>query len=188
MQNMFRIIVGAVLILVLISCNHGMSSSGGDSGTRNTKRDRSQRTVIDRSEYVDFTGRQYNAQKVHREEMIYALNGNTYKNGNSSIVIKAREGTITVLSDKGSFNGKQDCQIYGEFGFDIQAASDDCLYIRKDQSKPGYVMINGDMYRNDAMPDLAVCLPLYGYSRNRIEVSSVMDGYIVMPSGTYWRQ
>jgi hypothetical protein len=44
------------------------------------------------------------------------------------------------------------------------------------------------MFRNDAMPDLAVCLPLYGYSRNRIEVSSVMDGYIVMPSGTYWKQ
>jgi hypothetical protein len=39
---------------------------------------------------------------------------------------------------------------------------------------------------NQAVPDLAVCLPLYGYSRNRIEVSPVMNGFIAMPSGTYW--
>jgi hypothetical protein len=165
-----------------------MSSSGSDGSGKNSKRDRSQRTVIDSAEYIDFTGRKHNAKAVRREDMIYALNGNVYKNANSSIVIKAREGTIAVMSDKGNFNGKANCQIYGEFGFDIQAASDDCLYIRKDQNKPGYVMIDGVMYRNDAIPDLAVCLPLYGYSRNRIEVSSVMDGYIVMPSGTYWRQ
>jgi hypothetical protein len=68
------------------------------------------------------------------------------------------------------------------------AASTDCLYLRKNPHTEGLVMIDGAMLRNDAIPDLAVCLPLYGYSRNRIEVSPVMDGYIVMPSGTYWRQ
>jgi hypothetical protein len=165
-----------------------MSSVGGSNGERNAKRDRSQRTVIDSAEYIDFTSRKYNAKTVRREDMIYTLNGNVYKNGNSSIVIKAKEGMIVVSSDKGSFNGKINCQIYGEFCFDIQAASEDCLYIRKNQSKQGYVTIDGSMYRDDAMPDLAVCLPLYGYSRNRVEVSSIMDGYIAMPSGTYWRQ
>jgi hypothetical protein len=188
MKNTVKIFIGTVLIMVLVSCNHGISSSGSDGDSKNAKPDRSQRTSIDSAEYVDFTGKNYNAKAVRRDDMINALNGNTYKNGNSSIVIKAKEGTITLMSDKGTFNGKVNCQIYGEFIFDIQAASDDCLYIRKDQGKPGYVMIDGAMYRNDAMPDLTVCLPLYGYSRNRIEVSSVMDGYIVMPSGTYWKQ
>jgi hypothetical protein len=186
MKNVVRIIIGTLLIL--ISCNHGISSSGSENGEQNSKKDRSKQTAIDNAEYIDFTSRKYNANTVQHDDMIYALNGNVYKNGNSSIVIKARESMITVMSDKGSFNGKVDCQIYGEFGFDIQAASEDCLYIRKDQNKPGYVMIDGSMYRNDSMPDLALCLPLYGYSRNRIEVSSVMDGYIAMPSGTYWRQ
>jgi len=31
-----------------------------------------------------------------------------------------------------------------------------------------------------------VCVPLYGFSRNRIEVSPIMSGYAAMPSGTYW--
>jgi hypothetical protein len=70
---------------------------------------------------------------------------------------------------------------------DIQAASEDCLYIKKSHKKSGFLIVDGAIYRDDAVPDLAVCLPLYGYSQNRIEVSSVMNGFITMPSGTYWK-
>jgi hypothetical protein len=68
------------------------------------------------------------------------------------------------------------------------AASTDCLYIRHNKSLAGTLLIDGEEYRNEQIPDLSVCLPLYGFSKNRIEISPVMNGYIVMPSGTYWNQ
>ena len=185
-----RVVVAAVVIMAafMTGCNNGLSSNG-ESDSRNTsKRDRKQRTTIDSAEYIDFTVEKYNAKKIQREDLLYTLNGVTYKNGNSTIKVKTHEGVIEISSDNGYFNGKQNCQVYGVYAFDIQAASEDCLYIRKNQRKPGYLLIDNIIYRDDAVPDLAVCLPLYGYSRNRIEVSSIMDGYIAMPSGTYWKQ
>jgi len=180
------------LVLVMaavcaLSCNDGMSSVRGGS-EKKAKRDRSQRTVIDSAEYVDFTVAKHNARTVRREDMLYALNGSVYKNGNSSIKVNMREGTIEINSDGGFFNGKEGCQVYGVFGLDVQAASEDCLYIRRNQRVGGFLMVDGNVYRDSAIPDLAVCLPLYGYSRNRLEVSSVMNGFIVMPSGTYWKR
>jgi hypothetical protein len=183
-----------VMMVVIIAvgmavsgCNHGLSSSN-DSGGSRVKRDRSQRTVIDTAQYVDFTIPKHNARTVRREDMLYALNGVTYHNENSSIKIKSLEGTIEIISDNGFYNGKNGCQVYGIFGLDVQAASEDCLYIRRNQSKGGFVMIDGQYFKDEAIPDLEICLPLYGYSRNRIEVSSIMDGFIVMPSGTYWKR
>jgi len=180
--------VTVVMAGLAVSCNNGMSYDGGHGTRKESKNDRSKKTVIDSAEYVDFTVKQYNAKNVKREDMLFILNGAQYKNGNSLIAIKMNEGLIEIRSDNGFYQGRKGRQIYGVFAFDIQAASEDCLYIRKDQKKPGFIMIDGILYRDDAVPDLAACLPLYGYSRNRIEVSPVMDGYIVMPSGTYWKQ
>jgi len=187
MKKTVWLVLGVMAMACMLSCNNGMSSVN-DGGGKQASRDRSQRTVIDDAEYVDFTTPRHNANAVLKEDVLYTLNNVSFKNGNSLIRIKAQEGTVEISSDNGRYNGKDNCQIYGVFASDIKAASDDCLYIRKDPHREGFVLIDGVMFRNDAIPDLAICLPLYGYSRNRIEVSSVMDGYIVMPSGTYWKQ
>jgi len=166
-------------IAVMANCNNGLSSTNeGVSGGK--RRDRSQRTIIDSARYVDFTVRENNARAVRREDVLYTLGGNVYRNGNSSVKINAQAGTIEISSDSGFFNGKENCQVYGVFGFDLQAASEDCLYIKRNQKTGGFLIIDDVIYRDDAVPDLAVCLPLYGYSKNRIEVSPVMN------SGTYW--
>ena len=188
MKKLVGLIMCVVTVAGFVACNNEMSSVNENKERKQAKRDRSQRTVIDAAEYFDFTMPKYNANTVRKEDVLYTLGGVTFKNGNSLIKVKPMEGTVELSSDRGYYNGKENCQVYGIFIFDVKAASDDCLYIRRDPRKEGFVMIDGLMYRNDAMPDVAVCLPLYGYSRNRIEVSSVMDGYIVMPSGTYWKQ
>ena len=182
------VIVGILAVFCMLSCNDGMSSVRNKDGESRTRRDRSQRTVIDDAEYIDFTIEKYNANTVKLEEVLFTLNNSTFKNGNSVIRIKTQEKTIEISSDNGRYNGKENCQVYGKFTVDVKAASSDCLYLRKDPRREGFVMIDGVMFRNEAVPDLVVCLPLYGYSRNRIEVSSIMDGFIVMPSGTYWKQ
>jgi len=183
-------VLGILVIAGFLSCNDGMSSVRNNDGGGNKKGglDRREKTVIDAAEYIDFTVAKNDASRVKKEDVLFTLNNGTFKNGNSVIKIKPQEGTIEISSDSGRYNGKDNCQVYGSFAFDVKAASGDCLYLRKDPRKDGFLMIDGVMLRNDAIPDLAVCLPLYGYSRNRIEVSSIMDGYIVMPSGTYWKQ
>jgi len=175
-------------IMALASCNNGMSSADRNVGKNQGKRDRSQRTAIDGAAYIDFTVAKNNANNVRKEDVLYMLGNTTFKNGNSTIKIKLQEGGIEITSDEGRYKGKENCQIYGVFSFNVKAASSDCLYFCRDSRKEGFVMIDGEMFRNDAVPDLAVCLPLYGYSKNRIEVSPVMDGYIIMPSGTYWKK
>ena len=187
MKKTIWVVICAALAVWCISCNHGLSS-GGDDEKKIIKRDRSQRTVIDSAQYVDFTDKKHDARTFRREDMLYALSGTVFRNGNSSIKIKAMEGTIEITSDSGRYNSKENCQVYGVFAFDVQAAGEDCLYIRKNPKKEGFLIIDNNMFRNDAVPDLAVCLPLYGYSSNRIEVSPVMDGHIAMPSGTYWKK
>ena len=187
MKKVLMALIAALFMGTVFSCNNGMSSGRDDSSDRR-RPDRSQRTVIDSAEYIDFTTEKYNANAVKREEMLSTLSGGSYKNGNSYIKINSLEGTIEINSDSGFYNGKENCQVYGVFGLEILPASNDCLYIRRNPRVDGFVMIDGLSFKNDAMPDLAVCIPLYGYSRNRIEVSSVMNGYIAMPSGTYWKK
>lgn len=188
MKMVRKVFFGILVFAVLLSCNDGMSSARNRDGENKVKRDRSKTTVLDSAEYLDFTIVRNDANKVKKEDVLFTLNNGTFKNGNSVIKIKPQEGAVEISSDSGRYNGKDNCQVYGSFVFDVKAANSDCLYLRKDPNSEGFVMIDGLMMRNDAMPDLAVCLPLYGYSRNRIEVSSVMDGFIIMPSGTYWKQ
>jgi len=184
-SRIFRFFYLGGVVCMLFACNNDLSSHTARKSEQ--KVDRSQRIVIDSAQYVDFTIPENNAKTVRNEDIIHALNNTIYKNENSTITIKAKERTIEITSDSGFYNDKNNCQIYGVFSFDIQAASEDCLYIRRDQNKTGFLIIDDSIFRDEAIPDLAACLPLYGYSRNRIEVSSIMDGYIVMPSGTYWK-
>ena len=170
---------------VVLSCNNGMSTTEKSSSGK-PKIDRSRRTVIDTTQYVDFTVPEFNAVGWKWEDLAVEVSGRTYKNGNSSIKINRSEKTIELSTDAGFFNGNENRQFYAKYGFDVLGANSDCLYIRRDPTKDGQMIIDRMILRNDQIPDLAVCIPLYGYSRNRIEVSPVMNGFIVMPSGTYW--
>jgi hypothetical protein len=117
------------------------------------------------------------------------LNGKyIQENGNGYIRFDRQEGTVTISSDNAFFNGQKGLNMYARYVFDVDAASDNCLYIRPDKNKKGQMVIGAEAFSDLTLPDLAVCLPLYGFSRNRIEVSPVMNGYIAMPSGTYWAE
>jgi len=178
----------AIITCTVIACNNGINATGTRSSGERVKIDRSQRTAIDANEYVDFTVPQHNALTFQKEDLLYTLGDKTYRNGNSYIKINRSEGTIEINSDCGMYDGKNNCQIYGKYGFEIKAASSDCLYVRRNPGVSGTLLIDGEAFTNDLIPDLAVCLPLYGFSRNRIEISPIMNGYIIMPSGTYWNR
>ena len=181
-----RTIAVITAVFALTMCNNGLSS-GGMSSKGNGQIDRSQRTVIDASKYVDFTSKTVNANKFTRQDVLIDLNG-TFKieGGNSYITINRQEGTVTLSSDDAWDGQSEGHQMYAKYPIDVQAANEDCLYIKMNGKRNAQLIMDFQTKVNDEVPDLLVCLPLYGYSRNRIEVSPVMDTYIAMPSGTYW--
>jgi len=175
-------------VLAVISCNNGLGDSRGVSAKgANERVDRSQRTILDAAKYVDFTLNGTNASMFTKQDIMFELNG-TYRiaGGNSYITIDRQDGTLTISSDDAWYEGSGGHNMYAKFVFDVQAANEDCLYIKMDGKQQARMIVDYKTMVNQAVPDLAVCLPLYGYSRNRIEISPVMNGFIAMPSGTYW--
>jgi hypothetical protein len=184
------LILVAVIMLCAVSCNDGLSNSSGmrTSGANN-RLDRSKRTVIDASKYTDLTAKENNAAKYTKYDILAELNGKyLQENGNGYISISRQDGTVTISSDNAFFNGQKGQNMYARYVFDVDAANSDCLYIKPDKNKKGQMVIGAWAFSDHDLPDLAICLPLYGFSRNRIEVSPVMNGYIAMPSGTYWSE
>jgi len=186
-EKFMKTLFGIAVIAVTVSCNNGLGSAGGMSSKSGEQHDRSQRTSIDASKYTDFTAKNVYASKFTKQDVLYELNG-TFKiaGGNSYIAIDRREGTITLSSDDAWKDGAGGHNMYAKYNFDVQAASEDCLYIKMNGKREAQLIMDFETFVNQEVPGLAVCLPLYGYSKNRIEVSPIMDGYIAMPSGTYW--
>jgi len=180
-------VIAVIAITVMVSCNNGLGGAGGMSSKGAGQIDRSQRTSIDASKYVDFTAKNVYASKFTKQDLLYELNG-TFKiaGGNSYITIDRQDGTITLSSDDAWDGDSEGHNMYVKYAFEVQAANEDCLYIKMNTKRNAQMIMDYKTYVNQEVPDLAVCLPLYGYSRNRIEVSPVMDGFIAMPSGTYW--
>jgi hypothetical protein len=183
-------ILTTVIMLCAVSCNDGLSgSSGMGSSGANNRIDRSKKTVIDASKYIDLTVKENNAAKYTKYDILTELNGKyLQENGNGYISINRQDGTVTISSDNAFFNGQKGQNLYARYVFDVDAANSDCLYIKPDKNKKGQMVVGAWVFSDYDLPDLMICLPLYGFSRNRIEVSSVMDGYIAMPSGTYWSE
>jgi len=183
---MKKILLILSVLLLTVSCNNGLTGNNENPSKRRV--DRSSRGVIDSSKYLDFTVVENNANNVTREDLLMALGDRKYINGGSWFKINRNEGTIEFNSSEAYFDGKENLQLYAKFSIDVQAASSDCLYLKRNVKLPGVLMIGMEQFNNDSIPDLAVCLPLYGYSSNRVSVSPVMNGFITMPSGTYWLQ
>lgn len=185
-----KLLVVAVMVLAaVVSCNNGLTGSGGRMAEKggNERKDKSRRTVIDDAAYIDFTLVKNNAAKFTRQDLLMALNGTYYREGgNSYIKVDRQRGEITISSDNAFYKGEKGQNMYAKYLFDVDAANNDCLYIKPEKTKRANLLIGSDSFSGHETPELTVCLPLYGYSRRRIEVSPVMDGYIAMPSGTYW--
>jgi hypothetical protein len=183
-------LIAAAAIMTLAACNDGIGGFNGQrSSGGNSRNDKSQRTQIDAAKYVDFTVKGSNAESYRKQDVLLELFG-TYKiaGGNSYIKIDRLDGSITLSSDDAWYEGGGGYNMYAKFVFDVQAAGSDCLYIKMEAKKNGNLIIGDKSFTGQEIPDLAVCVPLYGYSRNRIEVSPAMKGYSAVPSGTYWAE
>jgi hypothetical protein len=190
MKN-FAVMALFALVLVIVSCNDGMSSNsrGGSESGMNNRGQRTRRTVIDAGKYKEMTDKKINANSIIKMDVLELCFENyRLENGNSEIKFDRTEGTVTLTSDDAFYKGLKGQQMYAKYKFDVAAANDDCLYLRLKNKEGARLIIGSDMFSNNEVPDLVVSLPLYGFGTNRVAVSPVMNGYIGMPSGTYWKK
>jgi len=188
MKKLLIFVVG--LFLVLSSCNNGLESGGGNkvSGTGGVV-DKSRRTVIDAGKYVDFTGVEISAGNVGKNDLLSDSFGTFKREGsNCTIKLDRSEGTITLSTDMAVIKGEPNHSVYARYKFELKAAGENCAYIRMGRREGATVLIDGVPVDTNDISDILLCVPLYGFGQNRLEVSPIMKGYIAMPSGTYWKQ
>lgn len=141
--------------------------------------------AIDSSRYKNVTMNNVNARLLDREDFSSVVAG-TYYNGASYIEISnGRCHMYTPECINGDYKGE--C-FEAEFSYTVKAASENCVYICPlTMNKTGYTHNGRYVYGIEGKP-FALYLPMYGYGENRVEVSSVLDSEICMPSGTYWKK
>jgi len=180
-----KIIISIFLSIMFIYVFHNLYSIGNKNYER--IRFEIKEKIINSEQYVDFTSKEFDAETWNKEDMLSVLGDKIYKNGNSTIKFDSSDEMVIINSDVGNYKGKKKCKVYGKFKFDFLTDSSECLYIMKMPKSVGILLIdNKKIYNNDQIPDLDVCIPLKGYSPYIIEVSPILNGYIAMPSGTYW--
>lgn len=176
----------AVTTLAFLSCQPVLNSTK-DNMEKIKKKSPLSRS-IDSSYYKDLTLTETDATTLKKPDVLYHSFG-TYYQGESSITIDQATGSITLSGVNVALPGKQGTHSFKtKYVFDVYAASKHCLYIRQSNRADLIAYIDMDELQGNHVPDLLTCVPLYGYGASRIEVSPIMDGFIAMPSGTYWKK
>lgn len=167
-----RITIFIVAVVVLASCTFD-------------KIPRNYIGKVDSGKYIDIA--KEGTRSLTKDTLITIASG-TYYNEESMIKIDAKSKTIQIKTSVGRLEGDENLHmIDGTYLFSFNAASDKVGYLRHSTRKGLRIKIDGKEISGDKVPDFVTCIPLYGYGENRIEVSSIMDGYMAMPSGTYWK-
>lgn len=166
--------------LLIMSC--GFSGSGTSKEYENAVT-----RAVDMDQYIDLTSSMANANTVSKSDFLYIVEGE-YINGDSYIKVNANRGFIELYNPHATIIGFGTGEFKTQFSFSVFPASKQCLYIKQANTSSLIIEFNGKEYSGVSLGDLLTCIPLHGYGAGRIEVSSIMNGFIAMPSGTYWKK
>lgn len=136
---------------------------------------------IDPGYFFDVTLRQNNAFTVTKDAFMSSCDG-YYTKGDSSI--RVLDDYIVLRSDSIASGKYKGSSFVCEYEYVLKAGGSHMMYLCPKNIKS--LRINGNDIPKGLYSDFYTYVPLYGFGENRIEVSSVMDGVIALPSGTYW--
>jgi hypothetical protein len=179
---MRRILVCLVLLAtVLFSCGNPINNTQKQEA-------KSKSGKIDNTSYINLTVSGSDARSITREDIL-GISSGVYLNGDSRITIDVNNSTVELSTNNARYGGDGiDHAFYSKYVFTVLPAGKNCAYIQQASRANLTVNIDGVEYKGNDVKDLLTCIPLYGFGESRIEVSSIMDGYIAMPSGTYWKK
>ena len=178
----FLIIINITLLFLLPSCKTEVPRL-----TKVGEQKISKTVKVDNSEYIDCTNDNINASVITNSDFLLYCRG-SFRNGNNVISINPEEETITIETSS-SLNEKMfGKNVKATFKYDIDSASSNLLYIRPKTRESGQVFIDDVPYSILELPSFLLYIPLYGFGQKRIEVSPILDGEVLLSSGTYWKE
>ena len=180
MKKICMMVLSAVCV-ILCGCNF----SGGDS-SMSTKKKIAVLHALDKVQYRNVTMNNVNARYLDREDFSSLVSGK-YVNGESYIEIDMERGRCHVYTENCPNAAYKGEKFESDFVYTVKAAGENCIYLCPlSLNKTGYSHNDRFVDAVEGKP-FALYLPFYGYGENRLEVSSIMNGEICMPSGTYWK-
>ena len=183
---MKKSILSVFILLCFASCSQNLL----DSPAKPSKKSASSRNVtsvsLDSSFYKDVTLSNINAKLLTKYDFASVSEG-TFYNGKSYINVDFNKGFVTLFTPQSSSK-----EIYGKsfkvsFNYEIKAADQNTLYLCPSSFSNLKCFVNGQEISANQISNLNFIIPLYGYGKSRLEVSSVMNGFNAMPFGTYWK-
>ena len=184
---MKKIILVCLISVFFVSCSQNLL----DSPAKPSKKDGSARSLtslsLDSSFYKDVTLSNVNARLLTKYDFASVSEGCFY-NGKSYIEVDFLKGNVTLFTPQSTST-----EIYGKsfkvtFNYEIKAADQNNAYICPSSFSNLKAFVEGKEINANEISNLNFIVPLYGYGKSRIEVSSVMRGFNALPSGTYWKK
>ena len=183
---MRKSILSVSILLCFASCSQNLL----DNPSRPSKKNPSSRNVtalsLDPTFYKDVTLSNINAKLLTKYDFASVSEG-TFYNGKSYIKVDFNKGFVTLFTPESCSK-----EIYGKsfkvsFNYEVKAADQNTLYLCPSSFSNLKAYVNGQEISANQISNLNFIIPLYGYGKSRLEVSSVMNGFNALPSGTYWK-
>lgn len=176
-----RIFVFTLLIIMIVSCG-----GGGIGGSSNREYERAVTKAMDTKVFVDLTDGKNNAHNIDKAQFMIVVEGVYRHKSGAFIKLNSRRGTVELYNPEATIEKLGKKEFKAVFPYSVFAANKETLYIKQSNTGTLVVMLNNEEKKAGEFPDLITCIPFMGYGGGRLEVSNIMDGFIAMPSGTYW--
>lgn len=181
----FFLFLGAVFMsFAFLGCSQNFSSASGGQDRSESK---SVTRSIDSSRYKDVTLESVNASLIEKVDFAYLVNG-TFCSGDSYMKFDMEKGRCVLYTPSCPLERYRGMEFSADFIYTVKAAGKNCLYIMPSTMNGTGYYAGGNYVPAVQGAAFALYVPLYGFGESRIEVSSVLNGEICMPSGTYWKK
>lgn len=177
-----KITVYLLVFLSFISCGVG---GGGVSSTR--EQEKYALKAMDEKPYIDLSAEPNNANTIDKVLFMENVEG-VYRQGEAFIKFNRLRGTVEMFNPQATIPTMGVKEFRAIFSYSVFPASKNILYIKPANTGSLMVRLNNVEYKAHEIPDLITCVPFYGFGGGRLEVTPDMNGYIAMPSGTYWNK
>lgn len=149
----------------------------------------SEKDLEDTVPFVDVTRGEINATKLDSTSFSDSSVGMYEHEGSDAFIEIKRNGKCTLFSPGIMAVGEYQNEAFeAGFTFSIESASEDILYMRPSSLHMIEYKIGSDYFKASEVQGFLSFIPFYGFGSSRLEVSPIMNDFIALPSGTYWRK
>lgn len=140
-----------------------------------------------KKEFVDVTMGEVNSFAIGVEEFSNVTIGRYEHEGTDSYIEIMKNGTCQIFTSAIMAEGDYHNQKFEtSFNLSVDSASKNILYIRPATLHDLEYKIGEEYVSAIEDGGFLPFLPFYGFGGGRLEISPIMNGFIALPSGTYW--